>query len=161
MGNRYIDVTSAFSQTPCDTANSWFGYSAFDFILPFLEGGNQYASANFSLVASNAANVTAFSTRVASFLCPSDIDATRSSYPAGFFPAGQCFLRHEPRHSGNILLQLGDHVTSGSECPESPALQCGPGKWHVWHEGGREDFRRDRRYQQHQRCSGRMFALQE
>jgi prepilin-type processing-associated H-X9-DG protein len=87
MGNRYIDVVSAFSSKPCDTTYSWFGYSAFDFILPFLEGSAQYNAANFSLVASNAANVTTFSTRVATYICPSDMEAPPA--PTGFFPAAQ------------------------------------------------------------------------
>jgi prepilin-type N-terminal cleavage/methylation domain-containing protein/prepilin-type processing-associated H-X9-DG protein len=75
MGNRYMDVTSFYSQSPCSTL-SWFGHSAFNFMLPFLEGSVTYNAANFSIKANSSGNTTAFSSRVASFICPSDLQAT-------------------------------------------------------------------------------------
>ena len=90
MGNRYIDDHSYGNPAAgsCDTTNSWFGHSAFDFVLPFLEGGSQFNASNFSRVANSSANVTAYQNRVASFICPSDLPA-----PPGLatsFPAAQC-----------------------------------------------------------------------
>ncbi len=91
MGNRYIDVTSFFSQTPCDTTSSWFGFSAFCYIIPFLEGNAQYSAINFSQRASSITNTTALGTKLSSFICPSDSDATQFIYSNGL-PSGyvQC-----------------------------------------------------------------------
>jgi prepilin-type N-terminal cleavage/methylation domain-containing protein/prepilin-type processing-associated H-X9-DG protein len=86
MGNRYIDNTSYASSSPCVNA-SWFGHSAFTFVLPFLEGGSQFNASNFSRVANSSANVTAYQTLVSSFICPSDLPAPPG--PANFFPAAQ------------------------------------------------------------------------
>src|SRR5262245_39533012 len=52
MGNRYIDLNCyavAAGNTSCSTAAGacWFGHSAFNFILPYMEQSAQYASFNF------------------------------------------------------------------------------------------------------------------
>ncbi len=75
MGNRYIDVTSYLSTSPCSTS-SWFGYSAFCYIIPFIEGNAQYNSINFSHVANAICNTTALTTKLSTYICPSDSDAT-------------------------------------------------------------------------------------
>ncbi|GAC1464947.1 MAG: DUF1559 domain-containing protein [Isosphaeraceae bacterium] len=92
MGNRYIDVTSYASSNPCDIGGapnygSWFGHSAFTFILPFIEGTSQFNSANFNWVGNSRRNATAYSTLVASFMCPSDLPAAPP--PSGVFPGAQ------------------------------------------------------------------------
>ncbi|GAC1466783.1 MAG: DUF1559 domain-containing protein [Isosphaeraceae bacterium] len=87
MGNRYIDVTSYASSNPCDS-RSWFGHSAFNFVLSYIEGNSQFNAANFNFVANSRTNTTAYSTVVASFLCPSDLPA--SPPPGTAFPAAQC-----------------------------------------------------------------------
>jgi len=74
MGNRYIDNTSFYSQNPCDSS-SWYGHSAFNFILPYIEGNAQYNALNFSLRANSIGNTTTTRTAVSSFFCPSDIPA--------------------------------------------------------------------------------------
>jgi len=85
MGNRYIDVTCAYSQTPCSTAKDacWFGHSAFTFLLSFMEGTNSFNAANFSLRANSVGNTTAYGAKVASFICPSDTPATQFVYSSG------------------------------------------------------------------------------
>jgi prepilin-type N-terminal cleavage/methylation domain-containing protein/prepilin-type processing-associated H-X9-DG protein len=80
MGNRYIDLTSFYTQTPCSSASSWFGHSAFNFMLPFLEGNASYNAVNFSLRANSIANTTGLGAKVASFICPSDLQAIPFSY---------------------------------------------------------------------------------
>jgi prepilin-type N-terminal cleavage/methylation domain-containing protein/prepilin-type processing-associated H-X9-DG protein len=83
MGNRYIDMKSYASQSPCDNA-SWFGHSAFNFVLPYLEAVPQYNSINFARVANSGSNTTALFTRLNPLLCPSDTDAIPdSSYKYG------------------------------------------------------------------------------
>jgi prepilin-type N-terminal cleavage/methylation domain-containing protein/prepilin-type processing-associated H-X9-DG protein len=84
MGNRYIDNTSYASQTPC-SGSSWFGHSAFSFILPFMEGNSQYNSVNYSWVANSSTNTTTYFTKLSSYFCPSDMQA-----PPYTTPWGQC-----------------------------------------------------------------------
>ena len=81
MGNRYIDNTSYASQKVCDTTSSWFGHSAFTFILPFMEGNAQYNSVNYSLVANSSRNTTTYFTKLSSYICPSDMTAPPYSTP--------------------------------------------------------------------------------
>jgi prepilin-type N-terminal cleavage/methylation domain-containing protein/prepilin-type processing-associated H-X9-DG protein len=83
MGNRYIDNTSFYSQKACDTTSSWFGHSAFCFMLPFMEGNATYNAANFSLRASSIGNTTAYGAKVNSFICPSDMPNVQFVYSTG------------------------------------------------------------------------------
>lgn len=80
MGNRYIDNTSYASQSPC-SGSSWFGHSAFNYILPYIEGSAQYNAVNFATVANSSRNTTSFYTKVNSFICPSDLPAPPYSSP--------------------------------------------------------------------------------
>jgi prepilin-type N-terminal cleavage/methylation domain-containing protein/prepilin-type processing-associated H-X9-DG protein len=101
MGNRYIDNTSAFSQNPCDGA-SWFGHSAFNLMLSYIEGNSQFNAANFSVVTNSSRNTTAFGTKVASFLCPSDLPAPPGT--ATQFPYAQCSYGMSRGTQENIYL---------------------------------------------------------
>jgi prepilin-type N-terminal cleavage/methylation domain-containing protein/prepilin-type processing-associated H-X9-DG protein len=81
LGNRYIDnqcYNSPAVGSGCNAANSacWFGYSAFAFILPFMEGSNVNNSFNYSLVVSSVSNTTARYTTINSYICPSDMTST-------------------------------------------------------------------------------------
>jgi prepilin-type N-terminal cleavage/methylation domain-containing protein/prepilin-type processing-associated H-X9-DG protein len=80
MGNRYIDNTSYATQIVCNNS-SWFGHSAFCFILPFMEGTTLSNSVNFSWVANSASNTTAYLTKLSSYICPSDMIAPSVSAP--------------------------------------------------------------------------------
>jgi prepilin-type N-terminal cleavage/methylation domain-containing protein/prepilin-type processing-associated H-X9-DG protein len=82
MGNRYIDVTCFYTQSPCNNS-CWYGHSAFGFILPFMEGNAAYNSVNFSLRANSIGNTTAYGAKVASFICPSDTPSTQFVYATG------------------------------------------------------------------------------
>jgi prepilin-type N-terminal cleavage/methylation domain-containing protein/prepilin-type processing-associated H-X9-DG protein len=75
MGN----ITYRFDGGACTT---YFLHTAFNFILPYIEGGAQYSAYNFSRTYRNFANSTAALTKVASYVCPSDSEAAPS--PAGF-----------------------------------------------------------------------------
>ena len=75
MGNRYIDVVSGYTTSPC-SSSSWFGYSAFCLIFPYIEGNARYNAINFNLVANSIRNVTALASKLNTYICPSDLAAT-------------------------------------------------------------------------------------
>jgi prepilin-type N-terminal cleavage/methylation domain-containing protein/prepilin-type processing-associated H-X9-DG protein len=79
MGNRYIDNTSYASSSLC-SSSSWFGHSAFNFLLSFIEGNNQANALNFSRVANSGSNTTALYTKLNSFVCPSDLPSTGTTW---------------------------------------------------------------------------------
>ena len=121
MGNRYIDNTCYASNSACNTGACWFGHSAFNFVLAFMEGNAQYNAINFSVVANSVQNVTALDTKVASWICPSDTPSTPPRAPAW----AQCsvcavLLRHEPWHPGEYIHELGFDPVPG---PQRPAAQ--------------------------------------
>jgi prepilin-type N-terminal cleavage/methylation domain-containing protein/prepilin-type processing-associated H-X9-DG protein len=76
MGNRYIDTTCYAPTSKACSNPCWFGHSAFNFMLPFIEGSAQYNALNFSLVANSIQNMTGTFNKVASFICPSDYPST-------------------------------------------------------------------------------------
>jgi prepilin-type N-terminal cleavage/methylation domain-containing protein/prepilin-type processing-associated H-X9-DG protein len=80
MGNRALPLYFSPSFGICDY-NAWLGHSAFVYILPYVENGNVYNAYNLQRPYSSYANVTGISVRVATFICPSDMDAAPS--PAG------------------------------------------------------------------------------
>jgi len=75
MGN----ITYRFDGGACTTV---FLHTAFNFVLPYIEGGAQYNAFNYSRTYRNFANSTAALTKVSSFICPSDGEASPS--PEGF-----------------------------------------------------------------------------
>jgi prepilin-type N-terminal cleavage/methylation domain-containing protein/prepilin-type processing-associated H-X9-DG protein len=82
-----------FKQNPVDCAISQRQFTFFDFILAYMEQLPAYNSVNFSFPAGGATenglphggatNYTAFATRVASFVCPSDFDEVPYPYGTG------------------------------------------------------------------------------
>jgi prepilin-type processing-associated H-X9-DG protein len=72
--------------TPCESNNP-VGHSAFVYILPYIEGANAYNSWNIVRVYNSYSNFTASSTKLSTYLCPSDTDAAPN--PTGDFPAAQ------------------------------------------------------------------------
>jgi prepilin-type processing-associated H-X9-DG protein len=74
MGNRAYQFTpfSPADTAPCDV---YIGHTAFNYMLPFLEGGNTYAAYNLTRPYNSVSNNTANKTQVKTFLCPSDTDA--------------------------------------------------------------------------------------
>jgi prepilin-type N-terminal cleavage/methylation domain-containing protein/prepilin-type processing-associated H-X9-DG protein len=80
MGNRGYVFPSCGNNFPTDAVL----YSAFVFMLPYLEGGNISNSYNFSNVSFSLGNLTVLGTQVASFTCPSDLPFTQE--PPTDFP---------------------------------------------------------------------------
>jgi prepilin-type N-terminal cleavage/methylation domain-containing protein/prepilin-type processing-associated H-X9-DG protein len=72
MGSVYNTYRNPYPPyTPCGT---YFLYSWADFILPFMEGGNQFNTFNFSTRYQSRANFTAYEIQVPVYLCPSDTE---------------------------------------------------------------------------------------
>jgi prepilin-type N-terminal cleavage/methylation domain-containing protein/prepilin-type processing-associated H-X9-DG protein len=80
MGNRGYVFPSCGNNFPSDAVL----YSAFVFMLPYLEGSNISNSYNFSTVSFSLGNLTVLGTQVPSFTCPSDLPFTQE--PPQFFP---------------------------------------------------------------------------
>ncbi|MDR3623020.1 MAG: DUF1559 domain-containing protein [Paludisphaera borealis] len=72
MGSRYMMFAEPTGGSCTNTW--WMMHTAFNYILPFIEGGNQYNSYNFVYTARSGYNLTAAHTTVNSFICPSDLD---------------------------------------------------------------------------------------
>ncbi len=83
MGNRYMSTID----DPGCSGSKWYGWSAFAYILPFVEGGNQFGAINFSGSTTSVRNTTVMQSRIASFICPSDLESPISSQNAW---ASQC-----------------------------------------------------------------------
>ena len=80
LPNQYPGLPACYTQNP-------MGHTAFVYILPFLEGGNQYNSWNLLRVYNSVSNNTGVMTKVAAYICPSDSQA--SPDPTGDFPVVQ------------------------------------------------------------------------
>jgi prepilin-type N-terminal cleavage/methylation domain-containing protein/prepilin-type processing-associated H-X9-DG protein len=93
------DIPAAYNDPISTCANRL--YSAFDFILPYMEGGNSYNAFNFSVpgdfagasygnvVALYNPNYTAAYAQVASYLCPSDTPAAPDQLTVNYTPRKQ------------------------------------------------------------------------
>ena len=77
MGNQGFLFPSCGPQYPLDSPI----YSAFAYMLPYLEGTNTYNAYNFSWNFAAVANTTAQSVQVSAFNCPTDTQFTQA--PAG------------------------------------------------------------------------------
>jgi prepilin-type N-terminal cleavage/methylation domain-containing protein/prepilin-type processing-associated H-X9-DG protein len=66
-----------------DACATYFGHTWLDYILPFLEGGNQYNVVNFQRPYNSSQLITAFRMKVGSLLCPDDtpnVDLTQQNF---------------------------------------------------------------------------------
>jgi prepilin-type N-terminal cleavage/methylation domain-containing protein/prepilin-type processing-associated H-X9-DG protein len=68
-----------------DNCGTYWGHNWLSFILPYMEGGNSYNAANFSLAYNFRAQFTAFRGRISVLICPDDtqaVDMTQLGYIA-------------------------------------------------------------------------------
>ena len=70
----------------CQTDNP-IGHTAFVYILPYIEGGVAFNSWNIVRAYDSYSNITGSSTKLTTYVCPSDTDA--APVPAGDFPCAQ------------------------------------------------------------------------
>ena len=75
FGHRGYQMEISPGVPPC-SVGSLIGHSAFVFLLPYTDGGNNYNAYNIILPYYLLDNVTAISIRVPTFVCPSDTDAS-------------------------------------------------------------------------------------
>jgi prepilin-type N-terminal cleavage/methylation domain-containing protein/prepilin-type processing-associated H-X9-DG protein len=89
IGHRALMFTpySPAYTVPCDGANIYIGHTSFVYILPYLEGGNVYNLYNLTRIYKSVVQDTAVMVRIATYICPSDTDASPS--PTGLFPTSQ------------------------------------------------------------------------
>jgi prepilin-type N-terminal cleavage/methylation domain-containing protein/prepilin-type processing-associated H-X9-DG protein len=84
----------ALTDTPSCLAGAATGTShqttdAFALILPYLEATAQYNSINFYVSAWYGRNTTGYATKVAAYLCPSDLPSTPNDVTKGLIPTTQ------------------------------------------------------------------------
>jgi prepilin-type N-terminal cleavage/methylation domain-containing protein/prepilin-type processing-associated H-X9-DG protein len=84
--NGYAPANTYPGLTPCQSNNP-IGHTAFVYILPFLEGGTAYNAWNIARTYNSVANNTGSSTKLSSYVCPSDTPSAPD--PTGDFPAAQ------------------------------------------------------------------------
>ena len=82
MGN----MTQSWRDDP-NCGGAYYGHTAMSYILPYIEGSNQYNAINYSLPYNRFGQTTAFYTKVASYICPTDGSAV--SLPAAFIATAQ------------------------------------------------------------------------
>jgi prepilin-type N-terminal cleavage/methylation domain-containing protein/prepilin-type processing-associated H-X9-DG protein len=87
MGNISVLFNDPLGQYAQPCQRHWV-ISAFVFILPFVERGNEYASYNFSLPYNSLSNLTALSSNISTYICPSD--TTPGPSPANEIVTTQC-----------------------------------------------------------------------
>jgi prepilin-type processing-associated H-X9-DG protein len=78
------------TRSPADDPNCqgpYYGHTAMSYILPFMEGSNQYNTINFSRPYNSVTQLTAYLTKVNSYICPSDTRALQLGLP--FIPIAQ------------------------------------------------------------------------
>jgi prepilin-type N-terminal cleavage/methylation domain-containing protein/prepilin-type processing-associated H-X9-DG protein len=71
-----MDATFYNPSPPYKPCGTYFGHTWADYLLPFMEGGNQYNTFNFGRTYRSLSNITALAVKVPSYLCPSDTQAT-------------------------------------------------------------------------------------
>ena len=104
IGNRYQDL-SCYNGSGCN--NCWYGFSAFCYILPFMEGTAISNAFNFNLRNNSVTNQTANQINISAFLCPSDTAVTvgaNSPGAAASSPRGQTSYAMSRGTAENIYL---------------------------------------------------------
>jgi len=84
--NGYAPANSYPGLLACQSNNP-IGHSSFVYILPYIEGGSAYNAWNLVRVYNSVSNNTASSTKLASYVCPSDTPSAPD--PTGDFPCAQ------------------------------------------------------------------------
>ena len=89
IGNRGLQLSYP-GLPPCgilDNSSYPIGHTAFVFILPYIEGAVHYNSYNIVRLYDSGSNLTGISTKVATYICPSDGEATPD--PSGYISVTQ------------------------------------------------------------------------
>jgi prepilin-type N-terminal cleavage/methylation domain-containing protein/prepilin-type processing-associated H-X9-DG protein len=119
---------SIYDVPPCDQSSPISNHktvNAFALILPYLEATAQYNSINFYVSAAYGRNSTGYNTKLAVYVCPSDIPSTPNDVTKGLLPTPQT------SYALNIgvteVIMYGFYNTSGTAVPGCEALPQGDG----------------------------------
>jgi prepilin-type N-terminal cleavage/methylation domain-containing protein/prepilin-type processing-associated H-X9-DG protein len=82
MGN----ITQSWVEDP-NCGGTYYGHTAMSYILPYVEGTNQYNAINYARPYNSFSQTTAYYNKVATYICPSD--GTTVSLPANFIATSQ------------------------------------------------------------------------
>jgi len=121
MGNQGWRLPTCGSAYPSDAPL----YSAFIFMMPFLEGGNQYNGFNFGRVFASVSNTTVEQTQVSFALCPSDLPFTQE--PAGYVPYIQMSYATSRGRNENIGVNWANTAPPDSTAPYASNCNGDPG----------------------------------
>ena len=124
MGNRYMNTLESNN---CTDQNYWGGWSAFAYVLPFLEGGNQFGAINFSGSASSVRNTSIMRARIAAFICPSDLESPTPATTVAY--ASQCSYAMSRGTQENVYCNwaLASFPDPGAENPQNCNAALGNG----------------------------------
>ncbi len=119
---------SIYDTPPCDQSSP-IGFhkteDAFALILPYLEATAQYNSINMFVSAGFSRNTTGYNTKLAAYICPSDLPSTPNDVTKGFIPTPQ------GSYGLNLgvteVVMYGFYGTAGSAVPGCEALPQGDG----------------------------------
>jgi prepilin-type N-terminal cleavage/methylation domain-containing protein/prepilin-type processing-associated H-X9-DG protein len=94
----------------CQPGTGGIKFTFNDYIMAYLEQSNTYASMNFQLTWQYGAQNTAFDTRIATYICPSDTPFTEE--PAGFVQYVQTSYAPSRGFNENIAYSYGTSPTT-------------------------------------------------
>ena len=119
LGYRYpaVRLVDVFGRAHCC-------HSTFTFMLPYIEGNNQYNAFNFWRVHASVSNIDREHTQVSAFICPSDLDWIQE--PAQIHPVHPRLLRDESRPNREHRVQLAPDRRDGPD-PRHPRPRTATG----------------------------------
>jgi prepilin-type N-terminal cleavage/methylation domain-containing protein/prepilin-type processing-associated H-X9-DG protein len=124
--HNYVEGRSAlpFGQGP-EPSQSWNGWSSLAMLLPYLEQSSVYQSLNFDVPGGSAPgtpeNTTGQRTKLAGFLCPSDVD--RLAVPEGHTNYAGCTGSDPNMNNGITSGLFGGMAGPGPYAPATIGLQ--------------------------------------
>ena len=108
----------------CYTSNP-IGHTAFVYILPYIEGGAAYNAWNIVRVYNSVTNNTGSSTKLATYVCPSDTDAAPDAVQ--FFPAAQASYVASEGSQEQIIWNWGNTAPPDPTGQFASTCNQGPG----------------------------------
>jgi prepilin-type N-terminal cleavage/methylation domain-containing protein/prepilin-type processing-associated H-X9-DG protein len=112
-----VQTLASVDPGPCQPITSGIRFTFNDYLMAYLEQGNTYNSLNFLLTWQYGAQNTAFDTRIATYICPSD--STFIEEPAGYVQYVQTSYAPCRGNTENIYYSWG----TGATAPN--ASRCG------------------------------------
>ena len=121
MGN----ITTAYKDAYAAPCTTYIGHSAFNFLLPFIEGSAAANAYNFVRPYNSYSNSTAARTRLQSYMCPSDIAADPFDPNATYIATTNCSYAMSRGRYDNITFNWAKSTPPDTNSPYSS--QCNDG----------------------------------